>query len=154
MDLATLTGAILIALGHTYAGLFSNDDDWCGEVDAACDATGEIGWRMPLHPEYLELTKGQYADLTNAAEQRVAMSNYAAEFLRQFVDEHALGAHRHRRHRVGNDPQLRGQGRQRLRHPHADRAGSPQQRLRAASASGYTSPVLTCDEHGVRRLTS
>jgi leucyl aminopeptidase len=88
VDLATLTGAILVALGHTYAGLFSNDDDWCAEVTAACDATGEIGWRMPLHPEYFELTKGQYADLTNAAEQRVAMSSYAAEFLRQFVDDH------------------------------------------------------------------
>jgi leucyl aminopeptidase len=88
VDLATLTGAILVALGHTYAGLFSNDDDWCAEVTAACDATGEIGWRLPLHPEYFELTKGQYADLTNAADQRVAMSSYAAEFLRQFVDDH------------------------------------------------------------------
>jgi leucyl aminopeptidase len=87
VDLATLTGAILIALGHTYAGLFSNDDAWCADVTAACDATGEIGWRMPLHQEYLELTKGQYADLTNAADQRVAMSSYAAEFLRQFVDD-------------------------------------------------------------------
>ena len=87
VDLATLTGAILVALGHTYAGLFSNDDDWCAEVAAAGDASGEIGWRMPLHPEYFELTKGQYADLTNAAEQRVAMSSYAAEFLRQFVSD-------------------------------------------------------------------
>ena len=66
VDLATLTGAIIIALGHTYAGLFSNDDDWCAEVTAAGDATGEIGWRMPLHQEYFDLTKGQYADLTNA----------------------------------------------------------------------------------------
>ncbi len=87
VDLATLTGAIIVALGHTYAGLFSNDDDWCAEVGAAGDATGEIGWRMPLHSEYFELTKGQYADLTNAADQRVAMSSYAAEFLRQFVDD-------------------------------------------------------------------
>jgi leucyl aminopeptidase len=87
VDLATLTGAILVALGHTYAGLFSNDDAWFGEVEAACATTGEIGWRMPLHPEYADLTKGQYADLTNAAEQRVAMSCYAAEFLRQFVND-------------------------------------------------------------------
>jgi leucyl aminopeptidase len=87
VDLATLTGAILVALGHTYAGLFSNDDDWCAQVESACLATGEIGWRMPLHPEFLDLTKGQYADLTNASEQRVASSSYAAEFLRQFVDE-------------------------------------------------------------------
>ena len=88
VDLATLTGAIIVALGHTYAGLFSNDDDWCGEVSAACDTSGEIGWRMPLHQEYFDLTKGQYADLTNAADGRVAMSCYAAEFLRQFVDDH------------------------------------------------------------------
>ena len=87
VDLATLTGAIIVALGSTYAGLFSNDDDWCHQVEAACEATGELGWRLPLHPEYFELTKGEYADLTNASEQRKAMSIYAAEFLRQFVDD-------------------------------------------------------------------
>jgi leucyl aminopeptidase len=87
VDLATLTGAIIVALGSTYAGLFSNDDDWCAEVEAACAATGEIGWRLPLHPEYLELTKGEYADLTNVSEQRKAPSSYAAEFLRQFVND-------------------------------------------------------------------
>jgi leucyl aminopeptidase len=87
VDLATLTGAILVALGHTYAGLFSNDDDWCAQVESACAATGEIGWRLPLHPDFLELTKGQYADLSNASDQRVASSSYAAEFLRQFVDD-------------------------------------------------------------------
>jgi leucyl aminopeptidase len=87
VNLATLTGAIIVALGSTYAGLFSNDDDWYGEVEAASEATGELGWRLPLHPEYLELTKGKFADLTNAAEERKAMSIYAAEFLRQFVDD-------------------------------------------------------------------
>jgi leucyl aminopeptidase len=87
VDLATLTGAIIVALGSTYAGLFSNDDAWCAEVEAACDATGELGWRLPLHPEYFELTKGEYADLTNASEQRKASSIYAAEFLRQFVND-------------------------------------------------------------------
>jgi leucyl aminopeptidase len=87
VDIATLTGGVLVALGHTHAGLWSNDDDWFGAVAAASDATGEIGWRMPLHPEYLELTKGSVADLQNASDQRVAVSNYAAEFLRQFVDE-------------------------------------------------------------------
>jgi leucyl aminopeptidase len=87
VDIATLTGGVLIALGHTHCGLWSNDDDWFQAVEAACDASGEIGWRMPLHPEYLELTKGTYADLQNSSDQRVAVSNYAAEFLRQFVDE-------------------------------------------------------------------
>jgi leucyl aminopeptidase len=87
VDLATLTGAIIVALGSSFVGLFSNDDDWYGEVEAACTATGELGWRLPLHPEYFELTKGTYADLTNAAAERKAPSSYAAEFLRQFVDD-------------------------------------------------------------------
>jgi leucyl aminopeptidase len=87
VDLATLTGAIVVALGSTYSGLFANDDDWFAEVSAAGDASGEIGWRLPLHPEYLELTKGQYADLQNASEARKAGSALAAEFLRQFVDD-------------------------------------------------------------------
>src|SRR3954453_1486646 len=86
-DIATLTGAIVVALGSTYSGLFSNDEEWCGVVEAASAATGELGWRMPLHPEFLELTKGVYADLTNASDVRKASSSYAAEFLRQFVDE-------------------------------------------------------------------
>jgi leucyl aminopeptidase len=85
VDIATLTGAVLYALGHTYAGLWSNDDDWFEHVRAASDTSGELGWRMPLHPEYLDLTKGTFADLQNSSEQRVAQSNYAAEFLRQFV---------------------------------------------------------------------
>ena len=85
VDIATLTGAVLYALGHTYAGLWSNDDDWFELVRAASDTSGELGWRMPLHPEYLDLTKGTFADLQNSSEQRVAQSNYAAEFLRQFV---------------------------------------------------------------------
>jgi leucyl aminopeptidase len=87
VDIATLTGAIVVALGSTYCGLFSNDDDWYAQVEAACDATGEPGWRLPLHPEYFELTKGTYADLQNSSEQRKASSAYAAEFLRQFVDD-------------------------------------------------------------------
>jgi leucyl aminopeptidase len=87
VDIATLTGGVLVALGHTYCGLWSNEDAWYRTVEAACDASGEIGWRLPLHPEYLELTKGTTADLQNSSEQRVAVSNYAAEFLRQFVGE-------------------------------------------------------------------
>jgi leucyl aminopeptidase len=87
VDIATLTGAVLFALGHTYSGLWSNDDAWFEQVRAAGDRTGELGWRMPLHPEYFELTKGTVADLQNAAEARVAQSNYAAEFLRQFVGD-------------------------------------------------------------------
>ena len=88
VDLATLTGAIIVALGSTYAGLFSNDDDWCAEVKAAGDATGEIGWQLPLrHKEYEDLIKGEYADISNAPEARKASSIVGAEFLRRFVDD-------------------------------------------------------------------
>ena len=87
VDLATLTGAIIVALGSTHAGLFSNDDDWFAEVEAATAAAGEIGWRLPLHPEYAKLVKGKYADLDNAPEARKASSITAAEFLRNFVGD-------------------------------------------------------------------
>ena len=86
VDLATLTGAIITALGHTYAGYFANDDDWCAAVDAAGRATGELGWRLPFHPEYEESTKGRYADLQNVSDGRDAGSIYGGEFLKRFVD--------------------------------------------------------------------
>jgi leucyl aminopeptidase len=88
VDLATLTGAIIVALGSTYAGLFSNDDDWFAAVEAAGEATGELGWRLPLdHKEYKDLIKGEYADISNAPEARKASSIVAAEFLRRFVND-------------------------------------------------------------------
>jgi leucyl aminopeptidase len=87
VDLATLTGAIVIALGNTYSGLVSNDDDWAAEVEAAGSASGDIVWRLPLHDDYAELVKGQYADLTNAPEGRKAGSITAAAFLRRFVGD-------------------------------------------------------------------
>jgi leucyl aminopeptidase len=88
VDLATLTGAIIVALGSTYAGLFSNDDDWLREVEAAGNNTGELGWRLPLlHKEYEDLIKGEYADISNSPEGRKASSIVAAEFLRRFVSD-------------------------------------------------------------------
>ena len=85
VDLATLTGAVLIALGSTYAALISNDDAFAAEVQAAAERTGELAWRLPLHPEYKELTKGTAADLTNAAAKRKAGTIYAGSFLEEFV---------------------------------------------------------------------
>ncbi|MCA1688907.1 MAG: leucyl aminopeptidase [Actinobacteria bacterium] len=87
VDLATLTGAIIVSLGSTHAGLMSNDDAWAAEVAAAAAATGELAWRLPLHAEYAELVKGKYADLDNAPEVRKAGSITAAEFLKRFVGE-------------------------------------------------------------------
>ena len=86
VDLATLTGAVLIALGSTYAALISNDDAFAGQVEASAERTGELAWRLPLHPEYKELTKGSVADLTNASAKRKAGTIYAGSFLEEFVD--------------------------------------------------------------------
>jgi len=87
VDLATLTGAIIVALGSTHAGLIGNDDAWCAAVEAAADASGELVWRLPRHPEYADLIKGTYADIVNATENRKAASITAAEFLARFVGE-------------------------------------------------------------------
>ena len=91
VDVATLTGAIVIALGTTYSGLCRNDDDWAAEVSAAGEATGELVWRLPLHEEYADLIKGRYADITNAVEGRKAGSITAAEFLKRFTSRRARG---------------------------------------------------------------
>jgi len=86
VDLATLTGAVLTALGSTYAGLVSNDDEWASRVLEAGEASGELAWRLPLHEEYKALTRGSITDLVNASEKRKASTIYAASFLEEFVD--------------------------------------------------------------------
>jgi leucyl aminopeptidase len=85
VDIATLTGGCVIALGSTYAGLMSNDDDWAESVAAAARASGELAWRLPLHEEYAESIKGRYADIMNAVENRKAAPITAAEFLARFA---------------------------------------------------------------------
>jgi leucyl aminopeptidase len=87
VDLATLTGAVLTALGSTYAGLISNDDDWAARVLEAGETTGELAWRLPLHSEYKDLTRGTITDLVNASEKRKASTIYAASFLEEFVHD-------------------------------------------------------------------
>ena len=87
VDIATLTGAVVVALGSTYAAIISNDDDWAAEVTRAGDVTGELLWRLPLHPEYKQLTRGTAADLTNAAAKRKAGTIYAGSFLEEFVED-------------------------------------------------------------------
>jgi len=87
VDLATLTGAVIIALGSTYAGIMSNDEDLTAQLTAAGERTGEILWRLPLHPEYDELVAGKYADLDNAPEARKAGTIMGASFLQNFVSE-------------------------------------------------------------------
>jgi leucyl aminopeptidase len=87
VDLATLTGAVVVALGHSHAGLMSNNDEWCAQVAAAAERTGEIAWRLPLHPEYAKLVNGTFADLNNAPGGRLAGAITGAEFLRRFAGD-------------------------------------------------------------------
>jgi leucyl aminopeptidase len=86
VDLATLTGAVLIALGSTYAAVVSNDDELAAELLDAGTETGELTWRLPLHEEYREMMKGTVADLSNLASKREAGTITAACFLEEFVD--------------------------------------------------------------------
>ena len=84
VDLATLTGAIMVALGKEYAGLFSNDDKLSKELDAAGQATGEKVWRMPLAKAYDKLIDSKTADMKNIG-GRFGGAITAAQFLQRFV---------------------------------------------------------------------
>jgi leucyl aminopeptidase len=87
VDLATLTGAVIVALGSTYAGLLSSDDELAQRIAAAGERSGEIVWRLPLHEEYDELIKGRYADLDNAPEERKAGTIAGGAFLSNFIGD-------------------------------------------------------------------
>jgi len=85
IDIATLTGAIVVALGHTAAGVMGTDDELVEEVRRAADRAGERVWPLPLWDEYRELMKSDIADVKNAG-GRPAGSISAGWFLREFVD--------------------------------------------------------------------
>jgi len=85
VDLATLTGAIMVALGSETAGLFSNNDELAERLLTAGNETGEKVWRMPLGPEYDKLIDSQFADMKNTG-GRYGGSITAAQFLQRFVD--------------------------------------------------------------------
>jgi leucyl aminopeptidase len=84
LDLATLTGACMVALGPRVAGLFGNDEEFCQAVVAACRHTGERVWRLPLVDEYKDQLKSQVADLKNVG-GKWGGAITAAKFLEQFV---------------------------------------------------------------------
>ncbi len=86
INLATLTGAIIVALGHENAGVFSNDDKLCTAFLKAAAAEGEGAWRMPMGPAYDALLKSRIADMRNSC-GRPAGSISAAQFLRRFVKD-------------------------------------------------------------------
>jgi len=86
VNLATLTGAIIVALGQEYAGLFSNDDKLAERLTKAGEATGERVWRMPLGPEYDKVIDSKFADMKNSG-GRYGGSITAAQFLQRFVNK-------------------------------------------------------------------
>lgn len=84
VDAATLTGAIVVALGYEHVGLFSNDDGFCAQVSEAAKAAGERFWHMPLDDEYLEYLKSDFADIANIG-GRWGGACTAAKFLAEFA---------------------------------------------------------------------
>ena len=92
IDLATLTGAILVALGNQYAGLFSNNDGLSAELSAAGEETGEKVWRMPLGSDYDKLIDSKVADMKNIG-GRNAGAITGAQFIGRFVEKDTPWAH-------------------------------------------------------------
>jgi leucyl aminopeptidase len=92
VDLATLTGAIVVSLGHHHAGMFTDSDDLAAELTAAGLAEGERVWRMPLGAEYDVQIKSKFADMRNIGGP-AAGSITAAQFLKRFVKDGVKWAH-------------------------------------------------------------
>jgi leucyl aminopeptidase len=93
VDLATLTGAIIVALGQEYAGMFANDDRLADRLIKAGLATGERVWRMPLAPEYDKMIDSKFADMKNTGGSRWGGAITAAQFIKRFVDDKMPWAH-------------------------------------------------------------
>jgi leucyl aminopeptidase len=92
VDLATLTGAIIVALGHEKAGVFANDDAFAKAFLDAAEAEGEGAWRMPLAPAYDKALKSRIADIANVG-GRPAGAVTAAQFLKRFVKDEVPWIH-------------------------------------------------------------
>jgi leucyl aminopeptidase len=85
VDLATLTGACVVALGQDVAGLFANDQACCDAVAAAAREVGEQVWQLPMYPDYDEQIKSEVADIKNVGDGRWGGAITAAKFLERFV---------------------------------------------------------------------
>jgi leucyl aminopeptidase len=86
-DLATLTGAMVVAMGDFYAGVFGNDDSWVEQVRAAGEAVGDHVWPWPLHETYRRHLHSTFADMKNSSEHRQGAPICAARFLKEFVGD-------------------------------------------------------------------
>ena len=93
VDLATLTGAIIVALGQEYAGMFANNDELAARLTSAGEETGEKVWRMPLAAEYDKMIDSKFADVKNTGGSRWGGAITAAQFIKRFVDDKIPWAH-------------------------------------------------------------
>src|SRR5206468_5424824 len=87
LDLATLTGAMELALGDLYAGFFSNDDAWRDQMVAAGERSGDLVWPFPLHERYRRYVDSTFADLKNSSDLRQGSPVLAAKFLEEFAGD-------------------------------------------------------------------
>ena len=129
VDVATLTGAIVVALGKSTSGLFGTPPEWVEQVRRVANRAGDRAWPMPLFDDYRDQLKSEIADFTNTG-GRPAGSITASLFLKEFVERPPVGASRYRRHRMvrGSAP-LPAERAQWRRRPYACGAGVHQQRM-------------------------
>jgi leucyl aminopeptidase len=93
IELSTLTGGVVVALGSTYAGMFCDDDALRARIERASEVSGERVWRLPMHAEYREMMKSPVADIVNSNPNRKAHPIQGAAFLSYFVEEGIPWAH-------------------------------------------------------------
>jgi leucyl aminopeptidase len=87
LDVATLTGAMELALGDLYGGVFANDDAWRNQIVAAGERSGDHVWPFPMHPRFRRYVDSDYADMKNSTELRQASPALAAAFLAEFAGD-------------------------------------------------------------------
>jgi leucyl aminopeptidase len=90
IDIATLTGAVIVALGERMSGLFSDDNELCQKLEKIGEATGDYMWRLPMWEEYEQEIKGSLGDYTNIhnKDSRYGGATYGAIFLKQFIKDY------------------------------------------------------------------
>jgi leucyl aminopeptidase len=89
VDLATLTGGVVVALGDYHAGLMGTDQEWLDRVAAAGERAGEHTWQLPLHQTFKRMLRSDIADLANSSSLRLGIPSYAGQFLKEFAGEGA-----------------------------------------------------------------
>jgi leucyl aminopeptidase len=87
LDMATLTGAMELALGDLYAGIFANDEAWLAQIVEAGNRSGDLVWPFPLHPRYRRYIDSSFADMKNGSTLRQGSPALAAEFLHEFAGD-------------------------------------------------------------------